>query len=75
IHVNEPEWDILIFMTGQDDIEKSVSRLEEKIQSLEVGSCMDAVVLPLHGSLPPKMQASCHICLLGSSLTNYHVNE
>ncbi|PWA36213.1 RNA helicase family protein [Artemisia annua] len=56
IHVNEPEGDILIFMTGQDDIEKLVSRLEEKIQSLEAGSCMDAVVLPLHGSLPPEMQ-------------------
>ncbi|GKB71313.1 probable pre-mRNA-splicing factor ATP-dependent RNA helicase DEAH4 [Tanacetum coccineum] len=63
IHVNEPEGDILIFMTGQDDIEKLVSRLEEKIQSLEVGSCMDAVVLPLHGSLPPEMQASCHLRL------------
>ncbi|XP_022021455.1 probable pre-mRNA-splicing factor ATP-dependent RNA helicase DEAH4 [Helianthus annuus] len=56
IHVNEPEGDILIFMTGQDDIEKLVSKLEEKIQSLEVGSCMDALVLPLHGSLPPEMQ-------------------
>ncbi|MFS8020463.1 putative RNA helicase [Helianthus anomalus] len=59
IHVNEPEGDILIFMTGQDDIEKLVSKLEEKIQSFEVGSCMDALVLPLHGSLPPEMQASC----------------
>nr|KAJ0212315.1 hypothetical protein LSAT_V11C400158240 [Lactuca sativa] len=57
IHVNEPEGDILIFMTGQDDIEKLVSKLEERIQSLEVGSCMDAIVLPLHGSLPPEMQA------------------
>nr|GEX99983.1 probable pre-mRNA-splicing factor ATP-dependent RNA helicase DEAH4 [Tanacetum cinerariifolium] len=56
IHVNEPEGDIFIFMTGQDDIEKLVSSLEEKIQNLEVGSCMDAVVLPLHGSLPPEMQ-------------------
>ncbi|GJV41850.1 hypothetical protein Tco_1420290 [Tanacetum coccineum] len=65
IHVNEPEGDInLIFMTGQDDIEKLVSRLEEKIQSLEDGSCMDAVVLPLHGSLPPEMQANFHLRLL-----------
>ncbi|KAI3818093.1 hypothetical protein L1987_11896 [Smallanthus sonchifolius] len=56
IHINEPEGDILIFMTGQDDIEKLVSKLEEKIQSLEAGSCMDALVLPLHGSLPPEMQ-------------------
>ena len=42
----------------QDDIEKLVSKLEEKVQSLEEGSCMDAIVLPLHGSLPPEMQAS-----------------
>ncbi|XVF85212.1 hypothetical protein PTKIN_Ptkin17bG0099900 [Pterospermum kingtungense] len=56
IHVQEPEGDILIFMTGQDDIEKLVSKLEDKVQSLEEGSCMDAIILPLHGSLPPEMQ-------------------
>ncbi|KAI5679347.1 hypothetical protein M9H77_10297 [Catharanthus roseus] len=56
IHVREPEGDVLIFMTGQDDIEKLVSKLEERIQSLEEGSCMDAIVLPLHGSLPPELQ-------------------
>ncbi|ESR51327.1 hypothetical protein CICLE_v10030845mg [Citrus x clementina] len=56
IHVREPEGDVLIFMTGQDDIEKLVSKLEDKIQSLDEGSCMDAVILPLHGSLPPEMQ-------------------
>jgi ATP-dependent RNA helicase DHX8/PRP22 len=33
-----------------------VSKLEEKIQNLVEGSCMDALVLPLHGSLPPEMQ-------------------
>ncbi|KAE9454737.1 hypothetical protein C3L33_13376, partial [Rhododendron williamsianum] len=58
IHVREPEGDILIFMTGQDDIEKLVKKLEERVQSLEEGSCMDAVILPLHGSLPPELQAS-----------------
>lgn len=56
IHVREPEGDVLIFMTGQDDIEKLVSKLEDKVQSLDEGSCMDAVILPLHGSLPPEMQ-------------------
>ncbi|KAJ4960743.1 hypothetical protein NE237_020653 [Protea cynaroides] len=56
IHVREPEGDVLIFMTGQDDIEKLVKALEERVQSLEEGSCMDAVILPLHGSLPPEMQ-------------------
>ncbi|CAK9137322.1 unnamed protein product [Ilex paraguariensis] len=56
IHVREPEGDVLIFMTGQDDIEKLVSKLEEKILGLAKGSCMDAIILPLHGSLPPEMQ-------------------
>ncbi|CAN1152478.1 Probable pre-mRNA-splicing factor ATP-dependent RNA helicase DEAH4, partial [Linum perenne] len=61
IHRKEPEGDVLIFMTGQvsllqDDIEKLVAKLEDKIRGLEEGSCMDAVILPLHGSLPPEMQ-------------------
>ncbi|PKA66118.1 putative pre-mRNA-splicing factor ATP-dependent RNA helicase [Apostasia shenzhenica] len=56
IHIREPPGDILIFMTGQDDIDKMVKKLEERIQNFEEGSCMDALVLPLHGSLPPEMQ-------------------
>ncbi|KAJ6719275.1 hypothetical protein OIU79_007019 [Salix purpurea] len=56
IHVREPEGDVLIFMTGQDDIEKLVSKLEDRVQGLEEGSCMDAIILPLHGSLPPELQ-------------------
>ncbi|KAK7246966.1 hypothetical protein RIF29_41839 [Crotalaria pallida] len=56
IHVRDPEGDILIFMTGQDDIEKLVSKLEDKVRALEEGSCMDAIILPLHGSLPPELQ-------------------
>ncbi|KAF7813624.1 putative pre-mRNA-splicing factor ATP-dependent RNA helicase DEAH4 [Senna tora] len=58
IHVRQPEGDVLIFMTGQDDIEKLVSKLEDKVRALEEGSCMDAIILPLHGSLPPELQAS-----------------
>jgi ATP-dependent RNA helicase DHX8/PRP22 len=42
---------------AQDDIDKMVSKLEERIQNLEEGSCIDALVLPLHGSLPPELQA------------------
>ncbi|KAK7319061.1 hypothetical protein RJT34_03773 [Clitoria ternatea] len=56
IHIHQPEGDILIFMTGQDDIEKLVSKLEDKVRALEEGSCMDAIILPLHGSLPPELQ-------------------
>ncbi|KAL5998195.1 hypothetical protein ACLOJK_009133 [Asimina triloba] len=39
----KPPGDVLIFMTGQDDIDKMVEKLEDKIQSLEEGSCTDAV--------------------------------
>ncbi|CAK8541921.1 unnamed protein product [Lathyrus sativus] len=56
IHVRQPEGDILIFMTGQDDIEKLVSKLEDEVRSLDEGSCMDAIIFPLHGSLPPELQ-------------------
>ncbi|MED6123172.1 hypothetical protein PIB30_046665 [Stylosanthes scabra] len=48
ILVREPEGNVLIFMTGQDHIEKLVSRLEDKVRALEEGSCMDAIILPLH---------------------------
>nr|KYP52958.1 ATP-dependent RNA helicase dhx8 [Cajanus cajan] len=58
IHIREPEGDVLIFMTGQDDIEKLVTKLEDKVRALEEGSCMDVIILPLHGSLPPELQAS-----------------
>ncbi|KAK7842167.1 putative pre-mrna-splicing factor atp-dependent rna helicase deah4 [Quercus suber] len=61
IHIREPEGDVLIFMTGQDDIEKLVSKLEDRVQSLQEGSCLDAIILPLHGSLPPEMQAGFFI--------------
>lgn len=65
----------LVLMTSmQDDIEKLVSKLEDKVRALEEGSCMDAIILPLHGSLPPELQASsfcfCTIFLIEKSA--YH---
>uniref|UniRef100_A0A803M2B2 RNA helicase n=1 Tax=Chenopodium quinoa TaxID=63459 RepID=A0A803M2B2_CHEQI len=43
-------------MTRQEDIEKLVQKLEDRVRSLEEGSVMDAVIYPLHGSLPPELQ-------------------
>ncbi|EPS72232.1 hypothetical protein M569_02527, partial [Genlisea aurea] len=57
IHAKEPEGDVLIFMTGKDEIDRFIKKLEDKIKDLEEGSCMDAIILPLHGSLPPELQA------------------
>uniref|UniRef100_A0A453HD89 Helicase C-terminal domain-containing protein n=1 Tax=Aegilops tauschii subsp. strangulata TaxID=200361 RepID=A0A453HD89_AEGTS len=73
IHVKEAPGDVLIFMTGKDDIDKMVSKLEERIQNLEEGSCMDALVLPLHGSLPPEQQAiSSGVLSSTSKLSTVH---
>lgn len=52
----EAEGDILVFLTGQDEISRAVSALEERIQEMEAGACPDAIVLPLHASLPPEQQ-------------------
>lgn len=54
----------VLFYVMQDDIEKLVSKLEDKVRNLEEGSCMDAIVLPLHGSLPPELQVVPYLCTL-----------
>lgn len=61
----------------QDDIEKLVSKLEDKVRALEEGSCMDAIIFPLHGSLPPELQASSFhfstIFLIKKSASHWHM--
>lgn len=57
IHVREPPGDILLFMTGQEEILKAISMLEERVKALEEGSCLDVEILPLYASLPPESQA------------------
>lgn len=41
-----------------------MAKLEDKVLSLEEGSCMDAIILPLHGSLPPEMQVHISVAIL-----------
>ncbi|CAM6127162.1 unnamed protein product [Calypogeia fissa] len=57
IHVNKERGDILMFMAGQEEIKKVVTKLEDGVRVLEEGSCMDVIKLPLYGSLPPEKQA------------------
>ncbi|CAI5457471.1 unnamed protein product [Closterium sp. Yama58-4] len=56
IHMGSEPGDILVFLTGQDEIERAVAAMEERIRSSEHGHCMDALILPLHASLPPELQ-------------------
>ncbi|CAI5937583.1 unnamed protein product [Closterium sp. NIES-64] len=56
IHMGSEPGDILVFLTGQDEIERAVAAMEERIRSSDHGHCMDALILPLHASLPPELQ-------------------
>ena len=56
IHFNSPPGDILIFMTGQEDIEGTCTVLAEKIENLGEDS-KPLLVLPMYSQLPADLQA------------------
>jgi ATP-dependent RNA helicase DHX8/PRP22 len=58
IHAKEGPGDILVFLTGQEEIEKAVKKLTDRVMTLEQGSCQDMLILPLYGNLPPEAQVS-----------------
>lgn len=57
IHATEPEGDILLFLTGEEEIEDAVRKIslevDEMIREVDAGPMK---VYPLYGSLPPAMQ-------------------
>ncbi|RNF02248.1 putative pre-mRNA-splicing factor ATP-dependent RNA helicase DEAH3 isoform X1 [Trypanosoma rangeli] len=60
IHLYEGEGDILIFLTGEDEIEQTVERLQKGICMAEHSSADchkgPVMVLPLYSALPPQQQ-------------------
>ena len=56
VHVRYPEGDILIFMTGQEDIEATCLLLHERLQNLG-GNSPTLVILPIYSQLPSDFQA------------------
>lgn len=56
IHVKKPDGDILVFLTGQEEIEAAIELLslkyEEEIKRNKGGSLKKLVLLPLFGGLP-----------------------
>ncbi|KAL4440347.1 hypothetical protein ABPG75_003348 [Micractinium tetrahymenae] len=57
IHCNQPEGDILVFLTGQAEIDKAVKQLNDAVRSMPPDACGDLLVLPIYAALPPEMQA------------------
>ena len=57
IHATEPEGDILLFLTGEEEIEDAARKIsleaDEMVREVDAGPLK---VYPLYGSLPPAMQ-------------------
>lgn len=56
IHVTQPPGDILVFLTGQEEIEASQELLQERTRKL--GSKInELMILPIYANLPSDLQA------------------
>ena len=58
VHLSSGPGDILIFMTGQEEIETVTYTLEERVEQLmSEGTCPPLNVLPIYSQLPSDLQA------------------
>ena len=55
IHLQEPPGDILVFLTGQEEIEYACETLYERMKALE-NKAPELLVLPVYSALPSEMQ-------------------
>lgn len=57
IHLSEPEGDILVFLTGEEEIEQACKKIKAEAdqQYLQTG-CGPLKVVPLYSTLPPSAQ-------------------
>lgn len=55
IHLSNPPGDILIFMTGQEDIEATCQVLAERVARMD--GCQPLLLLPMYSQLPADLQA------------------
>nr|NVI75489.1 lethal (2) 37Cb [Cucujiformia] len=56
IHVTQPLGDILVFLTGQDEIETCQELLQDRIRRLG-SKVKELLILPVYANLPSDMQA------------------
>lgn len=56
IHQCEGPGDVLLFLTGEEEIEEACRRIRSEVESLDVSVSGPVAVYPLYASLPPKQQ-------------------
>jgi ATP-dependent RNA helicase DHX8/PRP22 len=56
IHLTEPAGDILLFLTGQEEIDTSCEILYERMRALG-SSVPELIILPVYSALPSEMQS------------------
>eukprot|EP00002_Diphylleia_rotans_P022935 TRINITY_DN4502_c0_g1_i1.p1 TRINITY_DN4502_c0_g1~~TRINITY_DN4502_c0_g1_i1.p1 ORF type:complete len:1132 (+),score=246.53 TRINITY_DN4502_c0_g1_i1:49-3444(+) len=56
IHINEPPGDILLFLTGQEEIDSACETLTNRMAALG-SSVPELVILPVYSALPSEMQS------------------
>nr|CCA21364.1 PREDICTED: hypothetical protein isoform 1 [Albugo laibachii Nc14] len=58
IHLQEPEGDILLFLTGQEEIDTASEILFQRMKSLRERVVVpELIILPVYGALPSEMQS------------------
>eukprot|EP00435_Cladocopium_sp_Y103_P075320 s107_g56.t1 len=76
IHLTEPSGDILVFLTGQEEIDTACQVLHERMQKLEAMSPPPLIILPVYSALPSEMQTmifeppppGCRKCIVATNI-------
>ncbi|KAL6950918.1 hypothetical protein ACO0QE_000200 [Hanseniaspora vineae] len=57
IHINETRGDILVFLTGQEEIDACCEILFERVKNLEDTLAFKLIILPVYSALPNEIQS------------------
>jgi len=76
IHLCEPSGDILLFLTGQEEIDTACQILHERMEKLEANNPPPLIILPVYSALPSEMQTmifdppppGCRKCVVATNI-------